>query len=185
MNETKIIVICGPSGSGKNTLISALLDDPKYDFQKIVTFTSRPNTRGEVEGKDYYFIGSNEFEEKIKQGFFLEHERTHNYYYGTPKNAFSRLGNYLAHLDIRGGISIRNAHRKSLIIFINTPIKQIINRLQNRSESDAEIKIRLKTAERELKMMDEADVVIDNLDGQIYEAYANLKIAIDKFLSIK
>lgn len=184
IKDIKIVIICGVSGSGKNTMISRLLSESTFNFKKIVTYTTRSRSRpNEIKGEDYHFLSETKFKNLIDNNYFLEYEITHNCYYGTPRNSLTKPGNYLMHLDIRGGISIKKIFPDTLIVFIDTPRDQIISRLKKRRESKESIETRLKTADRELTMMASADVVIINNDGQLDIAYLNLKKAIENFLS--
>jgi guanylate kinase len=180
----KIVIICGPSASGKNTIIDSLFADGNYKFLPVVTNTTRPKRATDVEGKIYHFLSDSEFKQKIDQSYFLEYENTHGFFYGTAKESFDRSGNYLMQSDIRGALSIKRAFPECLIIFINLPVEQIINRLKDRGETDDRIDRRLKTAKREFEMIHNADVIIDNLNGSYDQALNNVKTAIDKFLSI-
>lgn len=181
----KIVIICGPSGSGKNSLIDLLLKENGLNFVKVVTCTTRPNSRQERAGQDYEFLKEKEFEKRIDSGYFLEYENTHGYYYGTPKSSFFKNANYLAHIDIRGAINIKKTYPETLIIFINTPIYQIKRRLKARGEEPTKIKVRLATANREIASMKFADVIIDNIDNKLDEAYTNLFSAIEKYLNLR
>ncbi|MBC7195475.1 MAG: guanylate kinase, partial [Caldisericia bacterium] len=80
-----LIVISGPSGSGKGTIIKEVMERNK-DLIYSVSYTTRPKRAGEVDGKDYFFISNKKFEKLIKKNFFIEWARVYNYYYGTSKD---------------------------------------------------------------------------------------------------
>lgn len=181
---SKIVIICGPSTSGKNTIIESFFKDPKYNFKRIVTNTTRPKRVDDLEGKIYNFLSEKEFKNKIENGSLLEYESIHGYLYGTSVDSFTEEGTYLMQSDIRGAINIKKHFPQTLIIFINLPEKQIIARLHKRGETSENIKIRLQTAKNEIKMKDQADIIITNLDGKLNESILNIKKTIDKFLQI-
>ena len=82
-----MLVIVGPSASGKTQIVQELIKT--YHMEKLVTYTSRAPRVNEVEGRDYHFISKDDFEEKIKNNFFIEYVNYNNNYYGT---SFSDLG---------------------------------------------------------------------------------------------
>jgi len=181
----KIIIICGPSASGKNTIIDSLLNKPEYNFITVVTNTSRPKRPTDVDGKIYNFLSEKEFLSKIKIGFFIEYENTHGYLYGTSRYSFSKPGTYLMQSDIRGALSIKKVYPDILIIFINLPVSQIIKRLEDRGASESSIKTRLETAKREIAMKSKADVIVNNYDGKYKKALDTVQQAIDKYIAIR
>jgi guanylate kinase len=85
--KARIVIISGPSGCGKTTLHKALLANPllKNKLVKSISATTRAQRPGERPGRDYLFINTETFEERIKKGYFLEWERVFDNYYGTPK----------------------------------------------------------------------------------------------------
>jgi len=180
----RIIILTGVSGCGKDTLLNMVLNEYQNQLTRIITYTTRPKRETDSDKDIYYFISEKEFKNKIKQGFFFEYEITHGHFYGTSNNSINQNDNLISRMDIRGALNVKKHFPNSLVILINTPLKDISERLIKRGESESKIKIRLQTAVRELKSIKNADIVIDNLDNQIDKAYANLKKAIDNFLSI-
>jgi guanylate kinase len=181
----KIVIICGPSASGKDALLSELLKDQAFNFKKVVTCTTRPNDRSfEKEGYNYHYLTDADFREKINAGYFFEHKQTHGFLYGTPKNAFENDVNYLMQIDIRGALEIKKQQADVYILFIIVPKKQLVGRLQKRGETQEMIKVRLKTAERECQMMSKADAIIENPDGLFDLTLEKAKTAIAKFLTL-
>ncbi len=186
MAEINIVILCGPSASGKDAILTELLKETKYNFKKVVTYTSRPNSRDfEKAGFSYHYLTKEDFEEKIKSGFFLEHMETHGYLYGTPKNAFSSSGNYIMQIDIRGALEVKRSLPNTLIIFIDVPKDQLIQRLKKRGETDKMIDVRMDTADNEFKSMVKADMIIDNPNGSFKQTLLKAKSTLDKFLSMK
>ena len=82
-----MLVIIGPSASGKTQIVNKLIEN--YNMKKMVTYTTRPMRQHEVDGLDYHFISVDDFQKKIKEGFFLEYVNYNNNYYGTSKNSLS------------------------------------------------------------------------------------------------
>ena len=81
-----LIVISGPSGVGKGTIRKALFNRPGHNLDFSVSMTTRSPRVGEVDGKDYYFVSKEKFEEELAKGNLLEHAKFVNNYYGTPKD---------------------------------------------------------------------------------------------------
>ena len=79
-----LIVLSGPSGVGKGTVRKEIFDSDDNDFQYSVSMTTRQMRPGEVDGKDYYFVSKEEFEDEIKSGGMLEYAKYVDNYYGTP-----------------------------------------------------------------------------------------------------
>lgn len=181
----KIIILCGPSTSGKNTIIDSLHKESNYNFLPVVTNTTRPRRPSEVNGQIYNFLSKAEFSNKIEQGFFYEYENVHGNLYGTDKNSFLKDGVYLMQSDVRGALNMKKAFSDSLLIFINIPKDQIRSRLQNRGADSSEITERLKTADLEHSYMSKFDLVVDNSNGLLDIALIKVRKAIDNFLKVR
>lgn len=182
----KIIIIVAPSGSGKSTLIVRL----KKEFPQLaesVSFTTRPMRTGEVHGKNYFYIGVQEFEQKIKQGDFLEWAKVHSNYYGTSKE-FVETGlkegkQLLFDVDVQGADSFKQTFGdKALAIFIEPPSLQVLEeRLKKRAtDSPAVIQERVNNAKKELLRRDDFDFLLMNDD--LEKAYGKLKDIVQKIL---
>lgn len=170
--QARIVIISGPSGCGKTTLHKALLASPqlKNKLVKSISATTRNKRPGEKEGKDYLFLSTRMFEQRIKKGYFLEWEKVFGQYYGTPKkNALDLLKkgiNVLLCIDVKGAKTVRQDFPKALNIFIKAPSMKILEaRLERRgSESMASLQTRLKVARQELKEAKFYDHVVINAD---------------------
>ncbi len=175
----KIIVIVAPSGTGKSTLIKRL----KEEFRSLhwsVSFTTRPQREGEVDGKHYFFISEEEFLRKRDQDAFVEWANVHGNYYGTSKGFVLSKVNHghsvLFDLDVQGTDSFKKFFGDDAqAIFIAAPsLEELERRLRNRgTESEEVIELRLKNAREEMKRRDDYDycVVNDDLD----RAYEDLR----------
>ncbi len=171
-SKAKIVIISGPSGCGKTTLHKALLLSPllKGKLVKSISATTRPKRPGEREGRDYLFLSTEIFEERIKKGYFLEWERVFDNYYGTPKqqalNLLKKGINVLLCIDVKGAKTVASEFPQALKIFIKAPSLKVLEvRLKARgSESRESLSLRLKVARKELKEAKHYDHVIINAD---------------------
>jgi guanylate kinase len=168
----RIVIISGPSGCGKTTLHKALLESPalKGKLVKSISATTRQKRPGEKSGRDYLFLSTKMFEDRVKKGYFLEWEKVFDHYYGTPKkNALDLLKkgiNVLLCIDVKGARTLRREFPQALKIFIKAPSMKILEaRLKARgSESKGSLHKRLKVARQELKEAKYYDHVVINAD---------------------
>jgi len=176
----KLVIICAPSGSGKTSILKAVL--PRISQLAFsVSACSRKQREGEVDGKDYYFLSISEFQKKISEGAFLEWEEVYpGNYYGTLRAEVHRLWDakkdVIFDVDVMGGLHIKKQFpHNSLAIFIMPPsIDELRTRLVNRgTESSESIETRISKAQFELNLARKFDVSIinDNLDRTIEQTY--------------
>jgi len=167
----RLIVISAPSGAGKTSIVHQLLKFiPELSFS--VSASSRERRGNEVDGKDYYFLGVEGFQKKIKEDAFLEWEQVYeNQYYGTLKSEIKRIWRegkiVIFDVDVLGGLNIKKQYPKEcLSIFIMPPsIEVLAERLIGRgSESDESVKKRLDKAEEETSKSGQFDTIILNDD---------------------
>lgn len=171
-HKARIVIISGPSGCGKTTLHKALLLSPllKGKLVKSISATTRSKRPGERQGRDYLYLSTPVFEERIKKGYFLEWERVFDNYYGTPKtqalNLLKKGINVLLCIDVKGAKTVSQEFPKALKIFIKTPSMKILEaRLKARgSESRESLALRLSIARKELKEAKHYDHVVINAD---------------------
>ena len=179
--ERKLIVISAPSGAGKTTIVRRILElVPALEFS--VSACSRPKRNGEINGKDYYFLGTEEFREKIRKKEFLEWEQVYEgQYYGTLVVEVERIWKKGRHVifdvDVKGGLSIKKRFpERTLAVFIRPPSFEILEeRLRKRStESPENLKKRLEKAKYELGFAGQFDRVVinDDLDDAIEEVHS-------------
>ena len=170
--QARIVIISGPAGGGKTALHKALLASPqlKNKLVKSISATTRRKRPGEWEGKDYLFLNTKMFEQKIKKGYFLEWEKVFGQYYGTPKkhalDLLKKSINVLLCIDVKGARTVRREFPRSLKVFIKAPSMKVLEgRLKARgSESKQSLEKRLKVARQELKEAKYYDQVVINAD---------------------
>ena len=168
----KLLIISGPSGVGKGTIVHILEDLYQENNKKLylsVSATTRNPREGEVDGINYFFITEKEFKKRIKEQDFLEYNiYGTGKYYGTPKsnvlNYLNKGYDVILEIDINGYKQIKENYQDAVGIFIMPPdINELYNRLKNRNTEDEEtIKVRLETAKREIKERDIYDYIIVN-----------------------
>ena len=165
----KLIVISAPSGAGKTSIVHHLLKNI-LELSFSVSACSREKRDNETHGKDYYFLGVEGFQNKIKEDAFLEWEEVYeNQYYGTLKSEIERIWsegkNIIFDVDVIGGLNIKKRYPKEcLSLFIMPPSVDVLTeRLSGRgSESEEKLKMRLSKAEQEISKNQEFDKVILN-----------------------
>jgi guanylate kinase len=179
LKRGRLIVVSGPSGVGKTTLLKRLLDEEKDRIVFSVSYTSREPRKGESNGVDYFFITEDEFKKDIKNGIFLEYAKVYGHYYGTSKRFVDGIiytgRDCLLDIDTQGAKSLMKQKIEAFYIFIAPPsIETLRERLVNRAlDSAADIKKRFLLAKNELKYQDKYDRVIINDD--LNSAYGELK----------
>ena len=153
-----LIVISGPSGVGKGTVIKRFIEDPDLKLAFSVSMTTREKREGEVEGVNYYYVTREEFEKTIKEGGLLEWTEFVGNYYGTPLAAVEKLRsegkNVLLEIEVDGCQQVKKKVPDALTIFIVPPsIKELENRIRGRrTEAEEIVQQRLAKASKELEM---------------------------------
>ena len=165
----ELFIISGPSGVGKGTICSKLLEDAQ-DFELSVSATTRQPREGEVDGVNYFFLEKEEFLNQIEDGGFLEYAEVFGNYYGTPRKPVEeKLANgidVLLEIDVQGAAKVKEAYPEGIFIFILPPsLKELRNRLVKRGKDSAEvIEKRLSMAMEEIKEMFTYDYFVINDD---------------------
>lgn len=165
----KLIVLTGPSGVGKGTLMQKLLAQHPQLYYSVSATTRSPRL-GEIDGKSYYFITPNSFQELVAQGEFLEWAEFAGNYYGTPRAAVLQqiqLGrSVILEIELAGARQIKASYPDALSIFILPPsFLELENRIRARGQdSDEAITRRLNRAKEEIKAASEFDIQIVNDD---------------------
>ena len=166
-----LLIISGPSGTGKGTLVKKLMDsDPTFRFSCSVT-TRKPR-EGEIEGVHYHFVSDEEYERLVQNGEFLEHATVHGHHYGTLRKPVEEMMaqgyHVLLDIDPQGAISVMENAREYVSVFILPPsFEDLRIRLHTRNTDDpVEIERRLRNARGEVKKIERYQyaVINDNLE---------------------
>ena len=181
----KLIVFSAPSGSGKTTIVRHLLSKEDLNLEFSISAASRASRGEEVNGKDYYFMSTEEFKKHIKNEDFLEWEEVYrDNFYGTLKSEVERIWakgkNVIFDIDVAGGLRIKHKFpEETLAVFVKPPsVDELKRRLKERStESEDKINMRIAKASVELATAPQFDVIIKNYDLEIAleEAYQLVK----------
>jgi len=165
-----LVVLSGPSGVGKGTVRKALFNMPEQDFVYSVSMTTRPMREGEINGKDYYFVSREEFEQRIKDGKFLEYAEFVGNYYGTPidkvEEQLDEGKEVVLEIEVNGALQVREKMKEAVMIFLVPPGRgALYHRLKGRgTESEDVIKERIAKADREFKLAYRYDYIVVNDD---------------------
>jgi guanylate kinase len=180
MDRGDLFVVSAPSGAGKSTLCDRLISRLS-DIVFSVSHTTRPPRRGEVNGKDYFFVTSEEFERLAAQGAFLEWARVHGHFYGTSEKyvmeLISRGTDVILDIDVQGASQVREKFPGAVAIFILPPSWKILEeRLLRRGSEDMDtVRTRLRNALGEIEEVTAYEYTIVN---------DRLEDATDQFVSI-
>lgn len=175
MNEGLLIVVSGPAGSGKGTVLAKVFEKSN-GFAYSVSSTTRAPRPGEENGVHYNFVTGDEFEKMLSDDLMLEHTVYCGNYYGTSKAAVNKElkagKNVILEIEVDGAMQIKKKYPEAVLILVIPPdFKTLEARLRGRgTDSDADIKKRLERAESEMKLFDCYDYFIVNEDDKLDEA---------------
>jgi len=178
-----LIVISGPSGVGKDTVLQRM-KQLQLPFHFVVTATTRPRRSEESDGVDYFFITHDEFAEMIEHDQLLEYAIVYNDYKGIPKQqvrqALASGKDVVLRIDVQGAATIRGLCPEALLVFLSTrTMQELIERLRERkTETPEGLKLRIATARQELKSAELFDYVVINGDGELDEAVDKIRAII-------
>ena len=178
-----LIVISGPSGAGKDTVVQRM-QERGLPFHFVVTATTRPKRHGETHGKDYWFVSKEEFARMIEQNELIEYALVYGDYKGIPRaqvrEALNSGQDVVMRLDVQGAETVRKLAPEALLIFITTESEEeLVRRLQERrTETSDSLAIRIATARKELKRVEAFDYVIVNHDFQLDGAVETIRAII-------
>ena len=168
MNEKGIlVVVSGFAGSGKGTLMKALLSQYE-NYALSVSATTRNPRPGEADGREYFFKTTEQFEEMIHQGAFVEYAKYVNHYYGTPKayveEQLAAGKDVILEIEMQGALQIKEKFPETLLLFVTPPSAEILyQRLTGRGTEDPEtIALRMERAKEEAAMISQYDYLIVN-----------------------
>lgn len=170
MSEGQLYVISGPSGCGKDTVISQVLKNLDGEGFLSVSMTTRAKRQGENEGIDYYYVDEKTFLSTVESGKMLEYAKYGKNYYGTPLEPVERLikqgKTVFLNIEVQGGSNIRKKMPSATQIFLLPPsFSELERRLRKRgTESEEDIAIRMQAAKQEVECVDNYDYVIINDD---------------------
>ena len=179
MTKGLLLVISGPSGVGKGTIINSLLEDENIAYS--VSATTRSPRPGEVDGVNYHYITKDEFKELIDNGDVLEYAEYTGNYYGTPRKFVEQKLNdgksVVLEIETCGAMQIKKKMPEAVLIFICPPsIEELESRLRGRgTETEDVILRRLETARHELTLIPEYDYAVINENGEWEKAARTVK----------
>jgi len=177
--EPLLIVISGPSGVGKDTVVYCL-KERQVPFHFVVTATNRAPRLDEVDGVDYIFVSTAEFAQMIEEDELLEYASVYGDYKGVPKEqvrqAFASGQDVIMRLDVQGAATIRQLAPEAVLIFLIAGSEdEMVQRLRDRqTETEDAIKMRVATARQELKRIDEFDYCVVNPQGDVDSAVSKI-----------
>lgn len=176
------ILISGASGSGKSTIIKAVLNKFKGQIAILPSSTSRKKRKGEKEGESYYYLTQSQFEKAIKRGEFIEYQKVHSNgnYYGVSKIRYNdyikKYPMLIKDVDVLGVMEIKKQGYDAVSIYIDIADNDTLRqRLKARGENNEEIELRIARKEFEDSFKDKYDFVVEN---------ENLDFAIEKVCDI-
>lgn len=178
-----LLVLSGPSGSGKDAVL-ARMKELGYPLKYIVTVTTRLKRSNERDNVDYHFVSRKSFQKMIEHGNLLEWANVYGNRYGVPKQAVKEAldggQDTIIKVDIQGATTIRKLLPQAVFIFLVPPsMPELATRLKTRhTESAADLALRLKTAEEEVKKLPLFDYVIVNKRDGIDQVVADISAII-------
>jgi guanylate kinase len=170
-----LIVLSGPSGVGKDTVV-ACMRRRGHPFHFVVTATTRPPGAGETNGMDYHFVSKERFQEMLSRGEFLEHACVYGHWYGVPREevrqALARGQDALLRIDVQGAATIKKFLPEAIFIFLVPGSQEELRpRLRKRLRGvPRSLELRLARALEEMKCVTSFDYMVVNRDGKLEEA---------------
>jgi guanylate kinase len=169
-----LVIISGPSGVGKDTIITALRARQRaQDYHYVVTCTTRSRRPGEVDGVSYHFLTRERFDDMRQAGEFLEANVVHGQWYGTPRrqvrDALAAGRDVILKIDVQGAQVVKETVPDALLIFLVPPsLEDLFHRLRMRATENAdELELRQRNAAIEIARGEDYDYVVTNETGQV------------------
>ena len=178
-----LVVISGPSGAGKDSVIRRLKERDR-SFHHVVTATTRAPRPGEQEGIDYWFLSERDFEALLSSGGFIEHARVYGRYYGVPRqqiaDALASGKDVLMRVDVQGARTIRALAPEAVLIFLAAASHDdLAGRLSARpGDDEGSVRERLDTVSAEMREIDIFDYLVVNEQGGLDQAVATIEAII-------
>ena len=166
----RLLVISGPSGVGKGTIVSRVMEHLGETVKLSISATTREPRPGEQDGVHYHFLSEEAFLHRVEKGEFLEYASVHGHYYGTPRppvEAALQEGNdVILEIDVQGAMQVKENFQGGVYIFILPPsIRELRNRLQSRAtETEEDLERRMAKALAEIDYLDRYDYAVVNDD---------------------
>jgi guanylate kinase len=178
-----LIVLSGPSGAGKDTVLSRMKKSG-HPVEFTITVTTRPQRTGEKNNVHYHFVSMESFQRMIENKELLEWANVYGNWYGVPKQlvkqALDKGRDIIVKVDIQGAATIKKILPQAVFIFLMPPsIEELATRLKQRhTESPFDLALRIKTAEEEIKQLPLFDYVVVNRQGEIDLAVSDIEAII-------
>lgn len=178
-----LIVLSGPSGAGKDALLSRMRE-ANYPLKYITTVTTRPQRANETDKIDYHFVSEAKFQKMIDQNELLEWASVYGNWYGVPrkpiKQALDAGQDTMVKVDVQGAITIKKIMPQAIFIFLMPPsMAELRQRLQERhTESSVDLALRIKTAEDEIKHLFLFEYIVFSRSGEIEQAVTEIQAII-------
>jgi guanylate kinase len=176
-----LVIISGPSGVGKDTIIEALRRRPRDpDYHYVVTCTTRSRRPGETDGVSYQFLTPDEFDALRESGGLLEANEVHGHWYGTPRaqvrEALAAGHDVILKIDVQGAQQVKERVPNALLVFVVPPsLEALFQRLRARATETADqLELRQRNAAIELARQEDYDYVVTNEDGQVERTAARI-----------
>lgn len=179
-----LIVISGPSGAGKDTVMQRMIERG-LPFHFVVTATTRPKRANETQGRDYLFVSKEEFARMIEQNELIEYAIVYGDYKGIPKDqvrqALASGKDVVLRIDVQGAETVRKLAPEALMIFVTTENEEELERrLRDRkTETSDSLALRIATARKELQRLEAFDYVIINRDFYLDDTVDTIRAIID------
>jgi guanylate kinase len=182
-----LVIISGPSGVGKDTIIEALAKRPREpDYHYVVTCTTRAPRPGEVPGVSYQFLSPAQFHALRDAGELLEANRVHGHWYGTPRRQVAQAladgHDVILKIDVQGAAVVKDRVPDALLVFIVPPsLEALFQRLRSRATETAdELELRQRNAAIELARQGDYDQVVVNETGEVDRTAAEIEAIIEQ-----
>ncbi len=178
----RLVVVSGPSGVGKGTVLKYVLE--KDDFVYSISATTRQKREGEENGVNYFFVSKNEFEEMIEKEELIEYACYNGNFYGTPKKFVEEMldkgKNVILEIEVKGAVQIKKLVPDAVFLFIAPESREgLAERLRGRgTETEQVVQNRLAIAENEIRSCLMYDYIVVNREGAAEECAADIESAV-------